>query len=318
MRHLPFVTCCLALRALAAAGQVSNAAVRDSTVPEFTAPYAAAAGFSDLSASRAGNGYREIRIWIGFGITIPDYFYRFVEHEGQVSGDAYLGWERKDDVPRATDSTNLAALMRYQNEGRCGALLRQEEFEVCHLRFVMAIPWARIWQSLDSVDIWNVPPRPPALGVELDGWTVLVETWDGARYRSWSYWVPSERGSPNERRAAYVARRAGDYDMFVWPGRHTRVTRGIVESRGDTLVLNECGGTRPWVLQLDDRPLRQAAGVSDSSGLLHLLHPFYVEVNVLRRPDFAARGWSEIPAFYAGELDVTSMWNVHPARPSDC
>ena len=255
-------------------------------------------------------------MWIGFGITIPDYFVRLVERNGGIEGDAYLGWPLEDLGPGATDSTGSAALMRYEHDGQCASLARNEDKEVCHLRFRVAVPWDRVWHSLDSLGVWSVPDQAP--GFRLDGWSVVVETWNGAQYRRWSYWVPTDSGPPASRRAAYVARRAAEYGEFVTPGTHERVTRGIVESRGDTLVYHECGGRRPWVLAMNDRPLRVAAGMQDSTGWLHLRVPFYAQARVLPEPEFLSRGRWNISQDYAGQLIVETIWDIRPARPSDC
>ena len=152
----------------------------------------------------------------------------------------------------------------------------------------------------------------------LDGWTIVVETWDGVRYRHWSYWVPTDFQYPDARKAAYIARRVADFDTFVWAGIHERAARGIVTSEGDTLVFRECGGGRPWMLDMVQAPLRAAAGVTDSTPFFPLHTPLYMEARVLETPAVASRGWWNIPEKYAGMLQSWTVWKVRKAQRTDC
>ena len=309
-RLIPLGACLVACAVTAPAQDTARVAQRGAEFDSQLA-YANAAGFRRLGADSGRPARREIRVWIGFGITVPDYFYRLVEDNGHVSGEAYLGWQVIRDGPVATDS-----LMRYENEGRCDPPIRKGDVEICRLRFARSAPWRQFWTSLDSIGVWSIAEPPPSTG--LDGWSIVVETFDGTRYRQWSYWMPSETGAPDSRKAAYIARRTQDFDSLVRPSAHERVVRGLVTTRGDTLEFRECGSDRPWVLEADDRLLRTAAGFKDSTKVLHLSAPLFVEAKVLVEPEFAVRGWWNISQAYAGQLDATAIKSVRQARPSDC
>jgi hypothetical protein len=282
------------------------------------APYEAANGLPDLEFGPHVRGEREIRVWIGFGLGWPLTLDRLTERNGKVSGDLILAWNRDD--PRDTpDSSDFAALMRYEYRGRCHSFRRTVEAETCIADFLTTPPWAKIWREIDTLGVWVLPDASTLKGGALvfDGWGMVVETWDGAHYRIWSYSNPESQPWPEAKSAVRIA------DAFAQrgplkPSAEQRRYRGRVLTRADTLEFFPCEGGGPWVLggRLDS--LFAVTGRGDTLKPYRLLTPFYVELVATPDAQFMVRDWRHLSAYYSGVLEADSVAHPRPWAPEWC
>lgn len=163
---------------------------------------------------RAGSGlpagHREIRIWIGFGLFQPETFTRIQSDGHVVRGDHIFWWSAATDSaeqanaerdPNLIGNAELYASLR--KAVGCGALRRHGEYEMCAATLAAGQSWAAILASLDSLAITSLPD---GTAIGLDGWCVVVEVREGARYHTYSYWVPQPTApEPEVRSAAAIA-----------------------------------------------------------------------------------------------------------------
>jgi hypothetical protein len=284
----------------------------------FIAPFEAANGLPDLELGPHARGEREIRVWIGFGLVWPLNLYRLVERNGKVTGEYIRAWERGG--PReGPDSTDFAALMRYDERGRCSSFRRGPLAESCVANFVSAPPWAKIWREIDTLGVFTLPDASTLKGEVgvFDGWGMVVETWDGAAYRIWSYANPWAQPWPEATRAVKIAA-AFDQTGPLKPSAEERRYRGRVLTRADTLEFFPCDGGGPWVLvgRLDS--LMAATGRGDTQQPYRVTAPYYLELVALPAANFVARDWWHLPEHYAGVLQADSVTHVRSWAPEWC
>jgi hypothetical protein len=284
-----------------------------------TTRYAVAAGLPDLEIGPHIAGDREIRVWIGFGMTSPQSLFRLVEHDHVVTGEYIRYWYRRDPISTA-DSTSFAALMRYWERGRCGPVRKGPDAEACVARLISQPPWRRIWRTIDSLGVWTLPDESTLKGgnLTLDGWGIAVETWDGVAYHAWSYANPQSQPWPEAKLAERIARAFDTVGVLLKEPAGMRRLRGKLLTRADTLEFWGCDGSGPFMLEADARPLIAITGRGDSTQPYRLPHPYYVELLALAEPDFLVRKWWELSPYYVGVLAADSVKHMRPWAPELC
>ena len=160
-----------------------------------------------LRAHPPRDGRRELRLWLGGGIAIPETLVRLTIDGAEVRGeviryleqtvpdrDANPSWRAfMDSVPDwlhrdfgcpdvATDTLRYpGAQAGYQNE----------LVAVCTARYPHEPDWRGLLRELESHRVWTLPDESelPSLAniVSTDGGGVIVETWNGRRYHSYTF-----------------------------------------------------------------------------------------------------------------------------------
>ena len=144
-------------------------------------PAAAAAGLRPLRLTRLGDHEREIRVWTGFGLAIPDELYRIRVSNRQIHGALIYWWDHgaewgPSDSPESMHTYVTRAF-------GCGRIRRREETDACEAKLRPKPDWRRVLVHLDSLGIRSLR-SPTRNGVVADGFHIVVETRDGALYRT--------------------------------------------------------------------------------------------------------------------------------------
>ena len=157
---------------------------------------------------------------MGFGITNPMHLVRIVVADGRVEGELWH-W-LSTEVPDAADQADIRAsadsipgLLRRQF--RCGRFavdtMRAEDaapdgsrslVAACRVRFRSPPDWSAYLRELESHDVWTLADESevPQLGLTVfDGVSLVVEAWNGRRYRTYHYGNPALQPSAEARHA---------------------------------------------------------------------------------------------------------------------
>jgi len=182
---------------------------RGDLVPKFAEDIdaaAAAAGLRPLRAERVPRGRRELRVWVGFGLGIPMSLYR-IRADGQtVAGELVLWWDHSGEWPPEDNPEGMHAWVA--RAFACGAIGRRGDAEACRPRTLLPAPdWRALLAELDSLGIATLRTRPTRgtpLLVPNDGFGVVIEVRDGARYRTAYFHNPHSSVGGDAGRAAVV------------------------------------------------------------------------------------------------------------------
>lgn len=151
---------------------------------------AAVAGWSDLRDDR--QVVREIRVYQGFGIGIPNWFARVWQDEGGQS-HVHLGhfWTPlTSGLPRDGRDYEREFRTHMDTAFACTQFRRSADMHVCTPRRRLGRnEVARLSTALWALELDSLrKPINEPLG--LDGWTVVVEYRSASGYRSASAWGP--------------------------------------------------------------------------------------------------------------------------------
>jgi hypothetical protein len=187
---------------VARAGAQAAAARVDATpfLLSTTDAAAAAAGLPLLRTAPLARGRRELRLWVGFGITSPQYLLRL-----RVGGAASPAGTLVLHYPN--DDSTLVAAVRGELAGRCAAVRARADTETCVARFARPVAWPAVARQLDSLGAWTLPDEsalPPRGAAVFDGVSLVVEARDGAAYRAYQYGNPHGWRRPEAERAAAI------------------------------------------------------------------------------------------------------------------
>lgn len=174
-----------------------------------------AAGLMPLAETTQPRGDREIRIWIGGGMTAPSWLYRFTSKHGQVSGEIIWYWMEAPPPAIQMDSSVRAML-----GGACVAFAHRQDASTCRARFARPPSWRTVLDSIDVLGVWTMPdtPPPPSNIATTDGWGAIVELRDGSAYRTYSYDNPDVHSTvPSVARVAEIARALRSVDSLIVP-----------------------------------------------------------------------------------------------------
>jgi len=190
--------------------------ITDDTIPDPELDQVArAAGLRPLRAGVRRPRSPEIRLAMHVGIGVPDDLLVLRRRGDRTSGEVWLWWGPDGADQVAEDG---AGWQRHAGEFGCpaarwvwdaapGRAGDRMATLTCRATLRPAPDWRRLWRRLDSLGVWTLPdadelPRPAWL--TLDGVTLTVETFDGARYRRVEHANPDGRTSPEAARAAAI------------------------------------------------------------------------------------------------------------------
>lgn len=181
-------------------------------------------GVPPLDSARLPAGVEELRIWVGFGVVVPQLLLRIMTTVQGSRGELVL-W---GNVPRLAESPadsfmsmmgatagqygcNRAHTGMKWTEVRNGVEYpRRNWIFACKVDFRDREPdWGKLLGSLAKLRIRDLPDPatlwPPAVRV-LDGTSLQVEILQGAHYRTYMYDNPEEQPWPEARSAAAIIR----------------------------------------------------------------------------------------------------------------
>jgi hypothetical protein len=184
---------------------------------------AKSAHLTPLREARLRDGEREVRIWTQVEIGVPKHLYRFMERNGRVRGERieYWGVDRLHSLPGEAPAEPWHDLMMDGQRGHCGDFATASGMATCRVRFRREPGWGAVLRDADSHGLWTLPD-PSVLPADhvmiLDGWTMVVELRDGARYRTYRYNNPESHTKwPSAAQAREIARTLSGVDSLALP-----------------------------------------------------------------------------------------------------
>lgn len=274
----------------------------------------ASAGLTPLRTQSLPPGVREVRVWVGGGITAPEYMYRFVERDGKVRGTLLLYWPTMQ--VGSTPDENFDALMRESERGRCVKFGRAGPKGSCEALFTRTPNWGAVLRKMEGEGLWTLedPSTLPSDGIMVfDGWGITVELRDGTAYRAYQYENPGSHPSwPHGKQAIAMARALRAVDSLTLPS--GQEYRGITSGRYES-AFTECGTGRVWEFEgaLEDRWKIAARDTTRASSTADTL--YQVTLRGTLGPAWLARYRR---SKYERPLNVIEILSVREARPGGC
>ena len=170
----------------------------------FTDDAAMAAGIGLLKETPLAENSSEIRIWIGFGLVVPEKMLRFRrDSRGVVSGQVFV----KFPSDLGYMSSNDAADLRREIMRNCRDLRKGKKSDVCTATFAHEPNWQSLYKKLVALGLTTLPdestlPEPEFEGN--DGIAMVVEIRNGAAYRAYEYSNPILRDGPEAAAAVKI------------------------------------------------------------------------------------------------------------------
>ncbi len=173
---------------------------------EFTYKKAKSVNLVPLNTKSIIEGSKEIRVWVGFGIVSPeDLVIINIDEKGKISGKKVLIYNRDPDNWEGEEE----ALDEFLEDMylRCDVIGIHNHVESCGIKQNEIYDWSKIYDKLESFDIWTLPdesalPKPEVL--VLDGFAVVVELREGNSYRAYHYGNPGFRKGTEAARASEI------------------------------------------------------------------------------------------------------------------
>ena len=172
-----------------------------------------AAGLSDLSKGPHQSRERELRVRIGGGVAIPYLLYRFIERSGKRSGEVIAYW------PEGVDERETGSSAPYGYPGKACRRSRAGT-HTCRVRFTQTPDWDKLWNALDSLDIWTIPDEGPLhkrMQYILDANSMLGESWNGQKYNAWAYAPGVEDHDSGRARVSSLTKLLRGIDTLLTP-----------------------------------------------------------------------------------------------------
>ena len=288
---------------------------------------AKAAHLTPLREARLRTGEREVRIWTQVEIGVPKHLYRFMERNGRVRGEEieYWGIDRLHPSPGERPGESFDDLMMDSQRGRCGNFATSSEMATCRVRFRREPTWSATLRDAASLGLWTLPDPstlPPDHMMGLDGWTMVVELRDGARYRTYRYHDPwSHKQWPSAAQAWDIAQKLSGIDSLALPPDVWKTYRGLTTGHYRS-AFRSCDGAE-WDFYDDLRSLAKRSPASDRVKLAPLADStardstlYEVELLGELTPEWLARKWE---SKYPRVLQVIELRGARPATsPSRC
>jgi hypothetical protein len=187
---------------------ISPALARDGDRPfllAFTHDVASTAGIGSLENSLVPEGSSEIRVWIGFGVVVPDHLLRLViDRDGEVEGNVFRHFPSDTSYMQEYEAEFHRELMT-----GCTDLRRGKESAVCTATFRDQPDWLALYGNLVDLDILTLPDEselPKPQHRVKDGIAMVVEIRSGSDYRAYGYSNPSVRTEPQAQSASHIIR----------------------------------------------------------------------------------------------------------------
>ena len=276
-----------------------------------------AAGLRPLRERSLPSGSRELRIWIGGGITIPEDLYRIRIDNGKVTGQWIRYWDRKGRFEWRSE-VSQGAMMRYTFDGVCDRIGTAGNVDACVTRFTKTPEWASLLRRVEADSVWTLPDQsemPPDSIMVMDGYAISVEARDGATYRHYGYANPDAHANAGARHAAAIAKSVA----VLWPlaaaSKQRKVYRGRFTAEDGHYALAICRDTTKWGLDGDLAPLkpRRRDGTVDS--LSDTIRVAYVEVRGMKAFKGLAKQWRSP---YPEVIEADSVLVVRPWTAEEC
>lgn len=198
-----------------------------------------------LRPQPANRAQREVRIWVGGGISIPMPLLRITDDGTRVRGEEILWLE--DVIPDRDDNPQWRAFMDsvpswLRRAFHCGTVatdtihnpfapsLRQKLVATCRVQFDREPDWRAVLAELERRHVWTLPDaselpvvvRRRSVNEEVitaDGVGVTVETWNGTRYRAYTIGNPDRQPFPEYRDAWAILRLVVGFPTAHSPGK---------------------------------------------------------------------------------------------------
>ncbi|WP_376692950.1 hypothetical protein [Wenzhouxiangella sp. EGI_FJ10409] len=164
-----------------------------------------AAGLERLEDQNLPAQESELRVWIGFGVGIPDHMLRL-----HANGDKDIRGEILAYFPSALAYMgDDAEHFRGEISQKCNNFRVGDDSEVCTASFDDEPGWDQIYHKLVDLGIRTLPDESelpdPKVRVH-DGVAMVVELRTGSRYRAYQYANPGFRDQPEAQAAARIMR----------------------------------------------------------------------------------------------------------------
>ena len=176
----------------------------------FTDEVATTAGIGLLKSATLPVGSSEIRIWIGFGVVMPDEMLRLQrDSQGEIAGEVLVYYPSDLTYMKASDAKRFRRdIMR-----NCTNLRKGTESDVCTATFKTVPNWIDLYNRLAHLGIATLPDEselPSQKIVVNDGVAMVVEIRNGSSYRAYEYSNPIFRDEAEAQAAAQIIRVVSD------------------------------------------------------------------------------------------------------------
>jgi hypothetical protein len=162
---------------------------------------------------------RELRLWAGFGRTYPMQLVRLTVSDGRVNGELWH-WVSTGLPDSAlavelrgwSDSIPLQVRRRFRCGSSAADTLRIEAgtgghlVAVCRVHFRTTPDWRVFLDRLEAMGVWTLPDelRVRRRSTYVGYVALVVESWNGERYRTYHYGNPRMQPSAEARQAAAI------------------------------------------------------------------------------------------------------------------
>lgn len=200
------------------------------------------------------------------------------------------------------------------------------EAAACRSRFRREPPWEDVLRAAEKHGLWTLPDPsvlPKENVIVLDGWTMVVELRDGARYRTYRYHNPGSHPQwPSDSKAKRIVGELRRVDSLARRPDVHRVYRGLTTGRYRS-AFRPCDANESWDFYTDLRSMlaraepriRAAAPPSASDTTARDSTLYEVEVVGELTPEWLARRWESA---YPRVLQVLELRAVRVASGSRC
>lgn len=267
-----------------------------------------AAGLKPLASSPLEAGEKEIRIWIGEGLGIPENLYRIVQRKDRVTGELIFFWNLGYRGGADPGEPDFNAVMLYSLAGQCTTVGRSGNAHACHARLMTEPDWKSILARMERSQLWTLPDEkelPPDSFVTFDGWGMVVEIRDGDHYRAYHYSNPDAHQHPASVRAANIAGVARSLDAFLAPAENRRRYRGLLTLNLPHWEFTPCGETQPW---------RAEGSIGNLAMTTGSVTRLYIEARGLREYPGLTRFYSD----YDDGIHIDTIYVHRQWDPKDC
>ena len=177
---------------------------------QFTSDTALTAGIGLLNNSPIPDNTTEVRIWIGFGVVVPEEMLRLrTDAQGATLGEVLVHFPSDLTYMKARE----AAAFRRDVMRRCNRLRKGKETDVCTATFKHAPDWSALYKELVKLGITTLPDEselPKSDRLVFDGVAIVVEVRQGSVYRAYEYSNPVFRSEPEAKAAAQIISTVSD------------------------------------------------------------------------------------------------------------
>jgi hypothetical protein len=176
-------------------------------------------GTTDSAAITAGVGLLressirprtvEIRVWMGFGTTMPDSMLRLdVDEKGVAHGEVLVHYSNDFTGWQPADVTAFERSI----QKKCSKVRHGQGTVTCVGEFKKSPDWTLLYQRVNRLGIATLPDEsalPKTKDVVRDGSCMVVEVRNDSGYRTYEYCNPGRRKGPEADAAIKIMREIG-------------------------------------------------------------------------------------------------------------